>query len=42
MSGPLSELERALGLGAIHQAQAGLLADANAVADALYGRAGQA
>ncbi len=33
------ELEKALGLDAIHRAQAGLLADTDAVADALYGRA---
>ena len=33
------ELERALRLEAIHRAEAGLLADSNAIADALYGRA---
>ena len=34
----LSDFERALGLSAIQRAQAGLLADMDLVADALYGR----
>ena len=34
----LSAFEQALGLGNIYAAQAGLLADMDLVADALYGR----
>ena len=36
--GELGDLEQRLGLAAIHRAQAGLLADIQAVADALYAR----
>jgi hypothetical protein len=34
----VAAFEEALGLAAIHRAQAGLLADMNTVADAVYGR----
>ena len=37
----LSAFENSLGLAAIHRAQAGLVADMDFVADALYGRAGK-
>ena len=36
--GEVGDLEQRLGLAAIHRAQGGLLADTQAVADALYAR----
>jgi hypothetical protein len=36
--GELGDLEQRLGLTAIHRAQGGLLADLQAVADAIYAR----